>query len=111
MRITSLFIAGIVLLSFAVGFAAYPLMPDQVASHWNAAGEPDAYLSPVLGTFLLPCIIAAFAALKLVGPRFGIHPLRKRILSVDSGASASLIVAFLFFVHLYSLMQNLGINL
>jgi len=73
--------------------------------------EPDAYLPSAFGTLPSPCILAAFAAVKLAGPRFGIHPLQKRIFSRDSGVSASLIVAILFCVYLWSLMQNLKIGL
>jgi uncharacterized membrane protein len=49
----------IVVLCFAVATWAYPLLPGQVASHWNAAGEVDGYMSKFWGTYLMPIIAAA----------------------------------------------------
>ena len=67
-------IAGLIL-TFLVSLAAYPVLPDQVVSHWNAAGEPDGSMGKLAGTGLVPLITVALVALLLFLPR--IDPLRK----------------------------------
>lgn len=47
----------IVLINFSVGIWAYPNLPDQVPSHWNAAGQIDGYMGPLGGAFLFPAIL------------------------------------------------------
>jgi len=67
-------IAGLIL-TFLVSLTAYPVLPDQVVSHWNAAGEPDGSKGKLAGTGLVPLITVALAGLLLFLP--GIDPLRK----------------------------------
>jgi len=37
-------IAGILILTFATAVVAYPYLPDQLASHWEASGQVNGYL-------------------------------------------------------------------
>jgi len=67
-------IAGL-LITFIVTIAVYPLMPDLVASHWNAAGQVNGYMSKFWGLFLIPFIMAGFVALLVLLP--WIDPLKK----------------------------------
>ncbi|OPX65341.1 MULTISPECIES: DUF1648 domain-containing protein [unclassified Methanoregula] len=46
-----------------VPLAAYPVLPDQIITHWNAAGEPDGSMGKLAGTGLVPLITAALAEL------------------------------------------------
>ncbi|NMC28123.1 MAG: DUF1648 domain-containing protein, partial [Syntrophomonadaceae bacterium] len=34
-------IVAVLILTLAITVVAYPTLPDQVPSHWNAAGEVD----------------------------------------------------------------------
>jgi len=61
--------------TFIFTIAIYPFMPDLVASHWNAAGQINGYMSKFWGLFLIPFIMAGFVALLMVLPR--IDPLKK----------------------------------
>ena len=45
MRKSEIIIVVIVLISFAVGIYFYPQMPEQMASHWNARGQVNGYMS------------------------------------------------------------------
>ena len=45
---------GIVGILFIIGTFIYPLMPEQMASHWNSNGEVDGYMSKFWGVFLTP---------------------------------------------------------
>ena len=67
-------IAGL-LLTFIVTIGLYPIMPDLIPSHWNAAGQVNGYMSKLWGLFLVPVIMAGFVALFVLLPR--IDPLKK----------------------------------
>jgi uncharacterized membrane protein len=58
-----------------IALAAYPVLPDQVVSHWYAAGEPNGFRGKPAGIGLVPLIMVALVALLLFLPR--IDPLRK----------------------------------
>ena len=75
MKFIRIAIAAGLVLTILVTIAAYPALPDRVVSHWNAAGEPNGYMSKLLGLSLIPLIMIALVALFAVIPR--IDPLRK----------------------------------
>jgi uncharacterized membrane protein len=68
----------LILSSFLTVAILYPSLPDQIPSHWNAAGEVDGYLPKFWGLFLFPFILTGLVLLFLVIPR--IDPLRANIL-------------------------------
>jgi len=45
MRKSEITILGIILLSFIIGIYFYPQIPEKMASHWNAQGQVDGYMS------------------------------------------------------------------
>ncbi len=51
MRKSEIIAIGIVLLSFAIGIYVFPEMPEKIASHWNALGEVNGYMSKFWGIF------------------------------------------------------------
>jgi uncharacterized membrane protein len=75
MKLVHLGIIAGLLVTFIVTIAVYPLMPDMIPSHWNAAGQVNGYMSKFWGLFLVPFIMAGFVVLLLALPR--IDPLRK----------------------------------
>ncbi len=53
----------------AFGFAAwmYPALPEQIPTHWNAAGEVDDYTAKPWGVYILPLIaLGVFVLMKLI---------------------------------------------
>jgi uncharacterized membrane protein len=66
-----------VVIGFIIGSILYPQMPQSMASHWNAAGEADGYISRFWGIFLFPLISLGLLGLFLVIPK--IDPLRSNI--------------------------------
>lgn len=60
----------ILLLTFLAAAAIYPVMPDRVPIHWNAAGQVDGYGSRAFGTFFLPVMNLGMYVLFLVLPKF-----------------------------------------
>jgi uncharacterized membrane protein len=101
MRNVWLVIAGIIVLSFAIGAYLYPYMPDQMAGHWNAAGQADGYISKFWGLFLMPLISLAMAALFAVIPR--IDPLKANIRKFRSYFNGFIVMMMLFLFYLYVL--------
>lgn len=107
-------IAGLILTSL-ISLAAYPVLPDQVVSHWNAAGEPDAYMGKLAGIGLIPLITVALVGLLLFLPR--IDPLRKNYAAFRDWYDG-FILAFVLFILaiqcqiiLWSLGYRISMNL
>ena len=57
MRTATIAALLIILVGFAIGIYLYPQMPDMMASHWNAEGIVDGYMSKFWGLFLMPLIL------------------------------------------------------
>ena len=110
MRVTryEVVIIGIVLLSFAIGGYFYPQMPERVASHWNAQGQVDGYMSRFWGLFLTPIISIGLALLFVLVPR--IDPLSANIERFKRHyyGFVILVLLFLFYLYLLTIVWNLG---
>ncbi|MGA2113095.1 MAG: SdpI family protein [Anaerolineales bacterium] len=76
-RSTVILSLSLLLLVAAVSAAAFPALPDQVASHWDAAGQVNGYMPKTDDLLLLPGIMAALVALLFLMPL--IDPLGKNI--------------------------------
>jgi len=69
MKIDKKFLVGIIILiilPFIASIILYPKLPDKVATHWNAAGEPDGYSSRFFGAFFLPIFLILIDALLIL---------------------------------------------
>lgn len=99
---------GIILISFLVSIYFYPQMPDQVASHWDASGNVNGYMSKFWGLFLVPIMTIGMALLFLIVPK--IDPLKKNIKKFMKYYEELIIVILLFmlFVHLSTILWNIG---
>jgi uncharacterized membrane protein len=58
-----LFSIILVVLSFVSSIIAKPYLPDQIPTHWNVAGEVDAYANKDYGVFYLPLMMLAMLVL------------------------------------------------
>jgi uncharacterized membrane protein len=63
--------------SVVLSAIAAPELPEQLAIHWNAAGQPDGTMAKVPALALIPAILAVLLGLFAVIPRVG--PLRENI--------------------------------
>ncbi len=91
----------IVVAAFAIGAYFYPQMPANMASHWNANGQVDGYMSKFWGLFLMPIISLAMLLLFIIIPR--IDPLKENIAKFRKHFDAFLIAIFLFLLYIYLL--------
>jgi immunity protein, SdpI family len=97
--------------AFVLSAAVYDRLPDRMATHWNAAGQPNGYSSRGMGAYLVPAIMCFVAALLQVLP--GIDPLRGNVAefrAVYDGIGVAVLM-FLLAVHGASLAMNLGVPL
>ena len=107
-------IAGLIL-TFLVSLAAYPVLPDQVVSHWNAAGEPDGSMGKLAGIGLVPLIMVALVALLLFLPR--VDPLRENYAAFRDWYDGFILAFVLFMlaiqceIILWSLGYRISMNL
>lgn len=108
MRRTELVILIAVIFSFIIGIYLYPRMPEQMASHWNAQGNVDDYMSRFWGVFLMPFVFIGLALLFIAIPR--IDPLKKNIEKFRKHYDGFIILFFIFMllVYLQTILWNLG---
>lgn len=101
---------AIILLSFAVAFYFYPLVPEKMASHWNAQGNVDGYTSRWWGLFLMPIISLVMFLFFILIPK--IDPLKENIEKFRKyfDGFIILIIIFLFYIYILSISWNLGLR-
>ena len=71
--------AAVVVISGVISVLAAPELPARMATHWNAAGQPDGTMSKPAALALFPAISAVLLVVFAVIPRIG--PLRENIVS------------------------------
>lgn len=110
MRKSEVIIIFIALVSLIFAAYLYPQMPEQLASHWNSAGEVDDYMSKFWGLFLLPIVLFAMAIIFIIIPR--IDPLKKNIQKFRQYFDGFIVLISLFLVYIYGLTVawNLGLT-
>lgn len=91
----------IILIMLAMGIYFYPVMPEQIASHWNAQGEVDGYMSKFWGLFFLPLLIAFMNVLMFLVPK--IDPKRSNIEKFKGFYDKFIIMFNLFMLYIFSL--------
>jgi len=108
MRISEIIAVVIILLSVAMGIYFYPQMPERVASHWNAQGLVDGYMSRFWGLFLMPILSVGMLLLFVLIPR--IDPLKANIEKFRKyfDGFVVLILLFLFYLYVLTILWNLG---
>jgi len=110
MRKINIIALGIILISFLLGIYLYPSMPEQMASHWNAQGEVDDYMSKFWALFLMPLMSLGLLLLFLVIPK--IDPLKQNIEKFRKyfDGFIVLMLGFLFYVYLLTIFWNLELR-
>ena len=107
-RNIQILIIGLILASFLMGAYLYPYMPEKMASHWDANGRVNGYMPELWGLFLLPGISAVLFLAFMLIPK--IDPLKANIekFRVHFDVFVLLLFVFLFYIHMLTLLWNLG---
>lgn len=97
----------VIIISFAVSAYFYPQMPDRMASHWDAEGMVNGYMSKS-GIFLMPFISVFLLLLFIFIPK--IDPLKENIKKFrEIFNNFILIVVFMMLdVQLLAIFWNIG---
>jgi len=108
-KLSIILISILILVGVIVSAVAYPILPGQVASHWNASNQVNGYMSRFWGVALMPLIAIGMAAFFLAIPE--IDPLKANIAKFRGAFNGFivLIVAYMLYIHLLTLVYNLGI--
>ena len=98
----------IVAVSFALSGYFYEQMPDKMASHWNASGNVDGYMSKDAMMLFIPVMNAGLLLLFTLIPK--IDPLKKNIGKFRDYYDnfIMIILAFMAYIHFMTIIWNLG---
>lgn len=111
MKKSTLAIIGIITLSFILSIYLYPRVPEQMATHWDASGEVNGYMSKFWGLFFMPLIMAGLALFFLVVPRIDPRKANFEKFSRRYEGFIVLMLLFLLAVHVQVLLWNIGIEI
>ncbi len=101
----------ITLIMVAIGLILEPRLPNPMAIHWDENGQPNGYGSHFLGLWLVPLMTVGLTLLLLGVPY--IDPLKKNIDKFRKEYYTFILffVFFFFYLHVVSLLYNLGVRI
>lgn len=103
------FAIGIILVvAVAATMAVYSRLPDEMPTHWNAAGEVDGTMAKPWGPFLFPILMAALTAVILVLPRISPRGYELEARGRAFRAILMTILLFMLAIHAITLAVALG---
>ena len=108
MRKSTIINLGIILIFFGTALCFYQVMPEIMASHWNAQGQVNGHMSKLWGLFLMPLIALGIFLLFLIIPN--LDPLKKDVEKFRNHLGNFSVVMLVFFFYLFGLtiFWNLG---
>jgi uncharacterized membrane protein len=111
MRLVRILSVIAVLLSFATALYFYPKMPELMASHWNASGEVDGYMSRAWGVLMMPIMSLVLLVVFFMIPK--LDPLKKNIDKFLEYYDWFVFLMLMFFYYIYALtlLWNLDIHI
>ncbi len=98
----------LIVISFITGAFFYTQFPALVATHWNLSGQSNGFMPKIVGTFLLPIMMAILLVFLYYLPK--LDPLRANIESFKTQYYQFILVflSFLFLVYIQTILWNLG---
>ena len=101
---------AVIITAFAAGAYLYPSMPGNMASHWDANGQVNGYMSKFWALFLLPIVTLAAYSLFLLLPK--IDPLKanyKKFRKYYDGFLAAFVL-FMAYIYALTVLWNKGFD-
>ena len=89
----------IIILSYLIGFALAPSLPEDIPSHWNLQGNVDGYMSKDIGLHFLPVFTLVIMALMVILPRY--DPETDRYASFQPAYDGLILLVVIFLTVLY----------
>ncbi len=103
-----LFTFLLIIVSFAIGVYFYPQMPELMPTHWNMAGEIDAYSSKTTALFIMPIISLIMFLLFVWFPKADPKKDNVKFNQAYYERTVFSIMLFLFCVYIATIMIALG---
>jgi uncharacterized membrane protein len=98
----------LVVTAVAVSIFYYSKLPDQMATHWDASGQPNGYSNRFLGAWLLPLIMAVVWLILRAIPHIDPRRANYEKFSGMYDALVILILGFMLVMHVVVLMAATG---
>ncbi|AGT32439.1 membrane protein [Geobacillus genomosp. 3] len=95
--------------AYVISLAAIPYLPDQVAIHWNAAGEADGFSNKWVGAFLPPLLMTGLLIFMKVLPNFDPKKANYGRFQKSYGIVNAALACFFLSLHIVTLAYNLGV--
>ena len=108
-KLTVIFTSLVIVISIIVGILVYAQMPDQMASHWNAAGEVDGYMGKFWGVFMMPLLSLALLGVYLIIPL--LDPLKENIAEFRGTYNLFILLMTLFLAYIWKLTIFWNMNI
>ena len=105
---TGVSIFSLAALATILGFAVYPLVPAQIASHWDLAGQVNGYLPKEWGIFLFPYIILFIFIIWWAIPY--LEPMKKNLEAFRESYNGFMLVIAIFFFYVYALVIGANVG-
>lgn len=100
----------LVLAALALGLILEPRFADPMAVHWNEKGEADGYGSRFMGLWFLPLMTIGLTLLLLGIPQIDPHKKNIEQFHKEYYTFILLFVVFFVYLHVISLLFNLGLR-
>ena len=99
---------GIIFITFATGIYFYNILPDTIASHWDAQGQVNGYMPKSWGLFLVPSISIILFLFFILIPR--IDPLKTNIKKFRKYFDnfVLLIIGLMLYLQIITILWNIG---
>lgn len=101
----------LVVLGFILSLFFINTFPEQVAVHWNLAGEPDGFSNKYSAALMIPVITLAMYLLLTFLPIIDPKKDRYKEFSKFYNYFKVIIIFFMIFIYVVSGLNNLGYNL
>lgn len=98
----------LIVAAVAVSIFYYPKLPEQMATHWDASGQPNGFSSRFLGAWLLPLIMAVVWLILRAVPHIDPRRTNYEKFSGMYDALVILILGFMLVMHVVVLMAATG---
>ncbi|ESU71269.1 membrane protein [Geobacillus thermopakistaniensis] len=98
-------------LAYFLSLAALPYLPDQVAIHWNAAGEADGFSNKWVGAFLPPLLMTGLLIFMSALPKFDPKKANYSRFQKSYRIVNAALSCFFLALHAVTLAYNLGFSI
>ncbi len=93
-QVANTIIVILILVTFGMTAHYYPELPEKMATHWNASGEVNGYMSKFWGAYILPLFMIMIGLIFMLIPV--IDPLRKNIEKFRKYFDAFIVIMMFF---------------